>query len=198
MSAEAGDQTLHFVFVNSRCIRPLSETDAPEFPWSAWVPGRQDDVEMSHAVSEHKAVDVFRAGHVLQRPCQAIDQLTQSGGFRVREVAQSPGVPFGLGDEIAPICHRRSGPRIGMSGIDEIVLEENAAQRAFAQRMFGADKAVRSWCLIGHTQSIPRKSIAGSDPVVLTGLGQVPKAKPRADPGPTSCPQCPSPTLPAT
>ena len=121
-------------------------------------------MEMGQPVPEHKAIDVLRARHVLQCPGQAIHQETQGGSFRVRQIAQSGGVPLGLGDEITPICHRRSAQRIGVTGIDQFILEEDASRRAISQRMFGADKAVHGWWVFVHTQSIPRQLVALPDP----------------------------------
>ena len=143
VGAEPSDQTPHLVLANSGSFGPFPEPDAPILPRSARVAGRQDDMKVGQPVAENKAVDVFGLGHLLQCSGQTVHQPTQGGGLGVREVAQSRGVALGLGDQIAPIRHCRSGQRIGVSGIDQVILEEDAAQHPVAPRMFGAHKAVR-------------------------------------------------------
>jgi hypothetical protein len=48
----------------------------------------------------------------------------------------------GLGNEIAPICRHLFGKPIGVSGIDQFILEQDASGGGITQRMFCADKAI--------------------------------------------------------
>ncbi len=98
---------------------------------------------MGNSVAENEAVDVLGLGHLLECSGQTVHQDTEGGGLWVCEVTQSGGVSFGLGYEITPVRHGWSGQRIGVSGVDQSIFEEDAARRVFAQRMFGANKAFR-------------------------------------------------------
>jgi hypothetical protein len=124
---ESSDQTAHLVLTNLGSVGPLSEPDSPIFPRGACVPRRQDDVKVGKPVAENKAVDVLGLDHLLQCPRQTVDQESHGHCLRVRQIAQSRGMSHRLGDEITPVSQHRFGKRIGVSGIDQFIFEENAS-----------------------------------------------------------------------
>jgi hypothetical protein len=67
--------------------------------------------------------------------------LTERASFFVTEVAQSGDMPLGHGDQI-PAIRRSPGGRMGVPGIDQVILEENTADSGISQRMLCADSAI--------------------------------------------------------
>jgi len=92
-------------------------------------------------MANDEAVDMLGSGHVLQGPGQTIDQLAQGAGLFVAEIPQAGDMPLRLGHQIPPI-HRPSRSRMGVSGIDQVVLEEHSTDRALPHRVLGADEAL--------------------------------------------------------
>ena len=56
---------------------------------------------------------------------------------------------LGLGDEVAPVGRHLFGKRIGVSGVDQLILKQDASGGGIAQRMLCADEAI----LKGHLKN---------------------------------------------
>jgi hypothetical protein len=142
MRSEPGHQSPHLIRANMGSVRPFVEVYSPEFSWSAGVPRRQHDMKVGQPVTQDEAVDVLGPSHLLQRSRQTVHQETQGSCLSIGEIAQACGMSLGFGDKVATVSRQLFGRPVGVSGINQVIVEENASGGVMAQRMFLADEAI--------------------------------------------------------
>ena len=140
--------------------------------------------------AEDKAVDVLGFGQLLRVLVQTGPPETPSDGLRVREVSQSHDMSHRLGDEVTPIRRRRFDKRIGVPGVDLVILEEGTPAghseptAMFWRRQSDPPIPFRSMRIASRTNQSACRNLPGAEscPRVVQDLHPVPANGGRKEP----------------
>jgi hypothetical protein len=83
------------------------------------------DVQMGHLVTDGVEIRVLGSLSVLEQACDSAAGSTESRRFLLVQLANTPDIPLGLDDELAPIGGR-PGAGMNVTHVDEVILEEHA------------------------------------------------------------------------